>query len=228
MKKIFTIKQLDYINNVSYQLVNLFVKLDLRDCTNEIIKMTRVRLLTILFLSISCIVGYSQNLTDVARSKSLTWYGTDFSECRFINFGLKLSDEDVKNKIMHVSALTYDFQQLLERKYDKKVDLELSFSSQKNEATAFKSRIVSQSFDINEDDIKKLISTYDIKGQGYGVVFIVEGMEYLTNTSYVWAAFINKSDKRVISARRFVCNEIWSDAIKKTIKLSGQYLKSYK
>lgn len=180
-------------------------------------------------------VTYGQTLTDIARSEALTWYGVDFSQAYFYHFADKLTADDLKDHLIDVWSST-ERGDYIKQKYDfEKVDEDFSIVEKRNNAQDFSTRFVTQGVDLNMDMIRKIIFEYPITGNGYGLVFFVEGFENTTGYGYVWATYFNQSTKKIISARRYVIEagigniqDKWMKVIERTVRQSSADLRGYK
>lgn len=190
-------------------------------------------LVLIALLLLSAICTDAQTLADVKKSESLTWYGIDFSEARFLNFGAYVSDKSVKKSLPQWSYHPFgaDDIEKWKKKYKKdKLVVDIKQSGKRNDSTDFDKHMSTEPFSMNIEDIKKIVAEYDIKGDGYGLLYIVESFQNSGKTSNIWSVFINQSDKTVIDAQRFT-NEtygLWTEAIDHTIKQSAKQLSSAK
>ncbi len=189
----------------------------------------RLNVVLFVFTTFYSITISAQTLSDVARATTLTWYGVDFSEARFVNFGKSLNSSEIKKSLGEWSLNPLGgYESFIKNKYDlKKLEVDLTHSEKRNRATDFERRIVSESYSLTADDVQKIVSEYNITGSGYGVLLVVEGFDHHSDNAYVWVAFIDKQTKKVISTRRFICEHAggWSKAIKKAIKLSSDILR---
>jgi len=188
------------------------------------------------------IIAYSsdaQTLNDVARSKELTWYGVDFSEARFINFGSSINAGILKDSLIaawSLNPLSKSDEQMIQRKYQKEsLEVDLSTCERRNAAIDFSDRLVTESFDMDIEMVRKIISEYPISGNDYGILLIAEGFDKIADRAFVWVAFINNHDKKVITARRYaiettsgIMGNRWTGAIYNVIKQSSNDLRQYK
>lgn len=183
----------------------------------------------IIFLLVVFTTQYSksQTLTDVAHSEELTWYGIDYSEARFVNYDMYFTASTIRRNLSDwsLNPLTNSYRNYIIEKYNKRrITIDLSSSERRNDMTDFRTRIVSETYDLNTDDIKTIVADYDISGIGYGVLLIIEGFDNKSELAYIWVTFINKPDKAIISSKRYVCSNSIK-GIKQAIKLSGNFLK---
>lgn len=172
--------------------------------------------LNVLFLN-------AQTLTDVARSNALTWYGIDFTQARFLNFTTSQT----------VGDLSEEDKSLVKRKFKKKYfDTDFTACQKRNSALDYNKITSNGAYEIDAETVKKVVSEYDIKGTGYGMLFVVESFEKTRSKGYIWIAYFNKADKKIISITRYTgffdWGDAWKQAIINVIKASGKDLTAYK
>jgi hypothetical protein len=146
----------------------------------------------------------SQTIMDVARSKSITWYGMDFSKAKFIGFGAQITADMIKDDfitrwINNIS--TTDFSS----KYNiPEVKIEMSPSLKHNSGIDKNTLLTNNYYELSTETIQKIITDYDISGNGYGFVYIVESFEKSTEKVYIYVCYFNEKDKSIISMRRYI------------------------
>lgn len=192
----------------------------------------------ILLISFLVNASFGQTLTDVARSKELTWYGIDFTQSRFIGFKTtELNNTNLQD--WGYTLLTESEVNMIRSSFGKKfLEIETSTAQTRNSALDCKELTVDFTYGIDIEKIKKAISEYKINGTGYGVIFIVESVEKVSNSIFIWVVYINNSTGQIISARRYTGCGLARDnrrgayygnkGIKLVFKLSGKDLKKYK
>ncbi len=194
--------------------------------------------------------AWAQSLTDVARSKELTWYGVDFSIARFIGFSNnELSDKiprswyysfsDNENMARPTSS-QFPMQEfsggninMIKHYYGKKkLFKETANSVLRNDSVQCKLRITNIAYFLDIEKIKKVVEEYKIDGNGFGVLLIAESIEKVSKNIFIWVVYINNSTGKIISSKRYVGTDSslysLSKGIKSIIKLSGLDLKNYK
>ncbi len=188
-----------------------------------------------LFLIFFLESSFTQNLTDIARSKEITWYGVDFTQSRFIGFELGELNKFSISSWSYTTLTDYD-KNLIRRSFGKKTLYDETTTAQnRNSILDCKSLSIKNTYEINIDIIKKVVADYNIKGDGYGVLFIVESIEKIQNSIFIWVVYIDKSSGQVISSRRYIGGGYggsWKNyskgGVELVIKLSGKDLKLYK
>jgi len=180
---------------------------------------------------------FTQVLTDVARCKELTWYGIDFTQARFIGF----SREELKSynlKDCSYSNLSEDDKSLIRKSYGKKsLKVETLLSQFRNDSTNCIDLASDKVYNLNFEKIVKIVDEYKIEGLGYGVLGVVESVEKVTNSIFIWIVYLDNSTGKIISSKRYTgcgwaMNNRLGDfysikGIKLIIKLSGKDLQRY-
>jgi hypothetical protein len=177
----------------------------------------------------------AQTMSDVARSNDLTWYGIDFSHAQFINFGNELNGNDLKNSLVPYWS-RFEKADYLKSKYDlDALKEDYTIISRRNSAIDFNGRLSARETDLDADAVKETIGEYEIKGNGYGIVFIIEGFQSTTGRSNIWVVFFNQGDKKIIFARRYEwlekskdINEMVETAIEKIVRFNSKDFRGYK
>ncbi len=194
----------------------------------------------------------AQSLTDVARSKELTWYGVDFTLVKFIGFSQAELFEKIPsgwtyttfpdNANIQPAQLQEQYPPVPQsnlssntiRRYygKKKLYDDGTETSKRNDSVLCRSRIVNNAYFLNIEGIRNVVREYKFKGSGYGVLLIVESIEKVSKGAFIWVVYINNSNGEIISSKRyngfFKSVLFLNKAIKTIIKLSGKDLKNYK
>lgn len=187
----------------------------------------------LLTLCIVCagLLTQAQSISSVKESKTLTFYGIDFSETRFLNFGAYLSDKQVKNGLARWSMHPFggDDVRAWSKKYKKdKFIVNDAQSAERNAAVNYDERMGTKPFEMSEDDVKELVSQYDIEGNGYGLLYVVECFDnQKTKKGSIWVVFINQADRSIIGMKKFTNDTYgdWLEATRLTLKQSSRYWK---
>lgn len=160
--------------------------------------------LFILFGLILCTIAESQTIMDVARSKSITWYGIDFSVAKFIKFEDKISSNEIKNTLINnwlASTAKTDFS----HKYRiRDVIINTSTCARRNSEIDPMKIFSSTFYEINTEKIENIVKQYETSGTGYGFLFIVESFERSTDKVYIYVCYFNEMNKKIISLRRYI------------------------
>ena len=192
------------------------------------------KIITGLYLVLSGFLAQSQTLADVKNSETLTWYGIDYSQIRLHGFGAYMNDGTVKKNLPNWSfnpVSEADIKRLKSKYKKKEILIEVGESGKRNLAANYDNKLGDPEYQLTLDDIKKIVAEYDIKGEGYAVLFIAETFKYATGKpATMWAVFINKADKSVIDATRVNTETFgeWSEAVINTTKQSAKFMSQAK
>lgn len=188
------------------------------------------KIITGLYLVLSGFLAQAQTLVDVKNSETLTWYGIDYSQMRLHGFGAYMGDAAVKKSLPNWSfnPVSEPDVKRLKSKYKKATVLvDVAESGKRNMVANYDEQSGDPDYQLTLDDVKKIVAEYDIKGEGYGLLFVAETFKYATGKpATMWAVFINKSDKTVIDAKKVTTETFgeWSEAVLNTIKHSAKYM----
>jgi hypothetical protein len=193
---------------------------------------------TIIIFYLLINVCVSQTLTDVARNKELTWYGVDFTQCRFIGFNSE-QISSINLNVWGYTTLTEKEENLIKKSFGKKtLSIETSTALDRNSTLDCKTLVSDHTYGIDIEKIQNVVSNYKIMGVGYGVIFIVESVEIVSNSIFIWVVYVNNQTGQIVSSRRYTgCGwsrdhrrgEYYGDkGIKLVLELCGQDLKQYK
>lgn len=192
------------------------------------------KIITGLYLVLSGFLAQAQTLADVKNSETITWYGIDYSQMRLHNFGAYMSDGTVKRSLPNWSfnpVSEADVKRLKGKYKKKEILIEVAESGKRNLAANYDKQLGDPDYQLTLDDIKKIVAEYDIKGEGYGLLFIAETFKNITGKpATMWAVFINKADKSVIDATKVNTETFgdWAEAVINTTKQSGKYMSQAK
>ena len=184
--------------------------------------------LTLAFISCS---SFAQTLKDMSAAESMTWYGIDFTAARFQNFGAYMSDKAVKTGLPRWSMHPFGNDDLdkFRKKFKKsEIKVEDKVTATHNKENDYTTQMTTEAYEMTMDDLKQVVSGYEISGEGYGLMFIVESFEYKAKKSNVWAVYINKTDKSVIDAKKVTTETYgdWYEGMLNTVQQGAKYLKS--
>lgn len=175
----------------------------------------------------------AQSLKAMAESETMTWYGIDFTVARFQNFGAYLSDKTVKTGLPRWSMHPFGADDLatFKKKYKKeKITVADAQAATRNKEQDYTGHMTTSEYELNMDSLKNVIAAYEMKGTGYGLLFIVESFEYTKKKTNIWAVYINEADKTVIDAKK-VTKETFGDwfvGVTETVQQGAKYMKNAK
>lgn len=189
-----------------------------------------------IFLNSVC---FAQTLTDVARAKQITWYGVDFTKAKLVGFGNSFPVNQLPELVpaWSFSPLSEKRKNIFSGYFGKKEIInETTVAEARNSKIDFSSMLSANINRVTNDDIKKIVSEYKIKGSGYGVLMIVESYENTSQFAHVWSVFLNNATGEIISTRLFTGETFrttdydlrWRNAVKVAIVNMCDDLKNYK
>ncbi len=191
-------------------------------------------ILLALVLVCAALFTNAQSLVDVKQSPNLTWYGIDYSQTHFLNFGAYMSDGTVRKGLNRWSYNPFGGDDIATwtKKYKKEtLKVDNKISAQRNKDTKYDEHMGTEPFEMTLDDVKKVVTEYDIQGDGYGILYIVESFDYISSKkAKVWAVFINEKDKTIIDAQKTMTETYgdWALAVTNTLKQSAKTLNKAK
>jgi hypothetical protein len=179
---------------------------------------------------LSANVLFGQELKEVQLENRLSWYGIDFSNAHFLDFENEKSEIKELVNLLSLNPLSDKYKEFIRRKFKKDyLDIKNENSFLRNSTLNYDS-ISSGPNDLTINDIRNIVSQYNIDGDGFGVLYIVE--ELYKERLYVWTVYIEESSKTVLSTRRFVVNngsgiskDKWLKAIDRVVQLSSDQLR---
>lgn len=168
----------------------------------------RKLILTFITVSLSGIV-HGQSMEELRKAESITWFGVDFSEARFIGkydfkspWELKEKLIPAWNQIVLHEPEKYDIGKFFHKT---KVEKELGDVYDRNSKIDELEIIVGSEesdYTLNEDKIKSIISEYKTDYTGYGLVLIVESFNKALEKGNVWVTFFHIPTKQVIFTKK--------------------------
>lgn len=169
--------------------------------------MKKAILLFIIVLQAGNILG--QSVEELRESKSITWFGIDFSKARFVGRYDFKSPWELKDKLIP------EWNQLILRepeKYDiskyfhkSKVETELGDVYDRNSKIDESEIIISfedRDDELNEEKIQEIVSEYITEYTGYGLVFIVESFNKSMQNGTVWVTYFHIPSKQVVLTKK--------------------------
>lgn len=166
----------------------------------------------LLLLSINKI-AFTQTLSDFLGSSQskMTWLGIDFSEARLYgdatseNWYMKDRYFPSINDLVILEPKKYDVAKAFRKN---NVAFELSITRKVNDnldIDKFKTNSTEDLRRLNPEKIDSMIEKYDFgKNSGFGVVFIMEGMDKVSKTASIFVTIVNMDSKKVLLTKRMV------------------------
>lgn len=192
------------------------------------------RLLLTLCIICTTFFAHAQTVKDVADSESMTWYGIDYSETRFMNFGPYINEDIIKRSLPRWSFDPFGGDDIdrWKKKYKKdNLEVDIAKSGERNKNTEYAAHIGNDAFELTKDDLQEMVSAYDISGDGYGMLFVGESFDKSgTKEARMWVVLINKKDASIIDAEKFTIETYgdWSEGIRLGVKQSARYMNKAK
>ena len=193
-----------------------------------------MRKLILLFIIVA-LTGhvFGQSIEELKDSESITWFGVDFSETRFIGKYDFKSPWELKEKYIP------EWNQLVLRepeKYDlrkffskPKIETELGDVFERNSKINESEIIVGfeeSDYELNEEKIQDIVSEYKADYTGYGVVFIAESFNKSLEKGNVWVTYFYIPTKKVVLTKKisaepmgFGIRNYWARVIYKVMQI---------
>lgn len=181
----------------------------------------------IMFFVISCASSSTQERSQILSEKSVTWLGVDYSLAKF-SF-INDTPQEIKGAMLAINNFVVNEQKKYNiRKYFKKVAVEydISMINKNNEKIDPEKLVISNVYSITQDDVKKLVSSYDTKGKkGMGLVFVAENMNKAAGVGSFYVCFFDLGTKQIIESVRlegksggFGLNAFWARSVWEVMK----------
>ncbi len=169
--------------------------------------MKKLILIAGIFLVFSFVSKGQYTPADVFKVDDITWYGLDFSNIKLVGSEGFTDPYAIKNQFF------YSWNNLIITEVDK-YDLASFFhkSSVENDLSIVKERnmlpdpdelVINTNYYFGEDQVKKIISEYDITGkEGIGLVFIMESFNKTEELGNMWVTFFDIETKEVLLSNK--------------------------
>lgn len=167
------------------------------------------KVILILIVALQTGISSGQSIEELRDSESITWFGIDFSQARFIGKYDFKSPWELKDKLIP------EWNQVVLRepeKYDiskyfskPKVEMELGDVYDRNSKIDESEIIVGfeqSDYELNSEIIQEIISEYKAEYTGYGLVFVVESFNKPIEKGTVWVTYFHIPTKQVILTKR--------------------------
>jgi hypothetical protein len=163
----------------------------------------------ILLTAVQAGIIFGQSKEELRNAESITWFGIDFSEARFVGRYDFKSPSELKDKFIP------EWNQLILREPEKyniglyfdksKVETELGDVYDRNSKIDESEIIIDfteSDYELNEENIQKIVSEYKTEYTGYGLVFIVESFNKSLQKGTVWVTYFHIPTKQVIFTKK--------------------------
>lgn len=184
--------------------------------------MRKVLALT-LGLICASIITKAQTLADVNASENVSWYGVDFTETRFMNFGAYVSDETVKRNLPRWSFYPFaeSYYKSWKGKYKKDLKVKMDNTDKINKDHNYTDQMTTENFELSLEDLQKIVNKHNIDGDGYGIMYIPETYDFIgTKPGKVWGVTFSEKDGKIIHAEKYTYDTYgdWATVIEHTLK----------
>lgn len=161
----------------------------------------------LIFLFIAATISansYSQKLNE------LTWFGVDFSKAKMVGSSGFSDPAKIQsyylnewNNFIVTESDKYDV-----KKYFKAKTLKnsLDLVKEHNDAVDAKTLVIDNAYTITEEEAKAVVQLYKGKGEGTGLVFVVESFSKTAEKAFIYAALFDISTGNIIKMKKLKGN----------------------
>ncbi len=162
------------------------------------------------FLLLITLLSYSQQ--SAIKSKTLTWFGLDYTNANFIGTKDFNDAYTLKNTlfVQWNSVVVKEYEKFNFMKFYQKDDVKYytELVTERNHNTNVKVKIsdnYTKSIHLNKDTIQTIIDSYKIPEgmNGLGLVYIVESYNKFSNIGFYYVVFFNIASREIIYTERF-------------------------
>lgn len=191
------------------------------------------KLLILICLICATFFTKATGLDEAAASEQITWYGIDYTETRFMNFGDYVRDETIKKNLPRWSYYPFagSYNKMWSKKYKKELLVAMDGTNKMNEEQNYTDHLTTESFEMSKEDLQKVVDKHNISGEGYGLMYIPETFDFVgTKPAKIWAVIINNADGTIIDAQKYKHDTYgdWATGIEAVIKKHSADLKKVK
>ena len=153
-------------------------------------------------------LGHSQSKDDALNSKSITWFGLDFSKTAFIGDGFTTPEQVKSELLIPLNQLMLDEQEKYSiPRFFNIPEVKFAFDDTDRHIRDIDDKEMKiihgyGDYAITEEDVQKVISDYKSDDKGYGLVFVVESFNKMTAQGTMWVTFFDIKSKKVIFTKR--------------------------
>lgn len=169
--------------------------------------MKKAILLMIIATQAGLLAGQSRE--ELREAESITWFGVDFSEARFVGrydfkSPLELKDKLIPawNQLILREPEKYDISRYFNKS---KVETELGDVYDRNSKIDESEILIDfpeSNYELTEEKIQEIISEYKTEYTGYGLVFIVESFNKSLQKGTVWVTYFHIHTKQVVLTKK--------------------------
>lgn len=178
----------------------------------------------------------AQGEQQVAQATEITWLGLDCTKLRMI--GEAVTGEDLVNRyftawntVVVNENTKYDFSKAFKKPV---VHKNIAAISEMNASVNPASVIAYENNTISEDELVKHVASYDLKGSGIGLVFVLESFNKLEERGSMWVTFIDMQSGRILMAKHmearpggFGIRNYWVRPVYEVLQMSAKEYKKW-
>ncbi|NQT78208.1 MAG: hypothetical protein HQ565_10870 [Bacteroidetes bacterium] len=196
--------------------------------------MKKLILIAGIFLVFSFVSKGQYTTTDVFKVDNITWYGLDFSNIKLIGSEGFTDPNAIKNQFFNSwnnliisEPEKYNLAEVFSKS---SVENDLSIVTERNTLPDPDKLVIEENYSFGEDEVKKIISEYDITGkEGIGLVFIMESFNKTKEQGYMWVSFFDIETKEVLLSKKmngkvggFGIRNYWAKSFYNVMKRIGK------
>ena len=196
--------------------------------------MKKLILIAGIFLVFSFVSKGQYTPADVFKVDNITWYGLDFSNIKLIGSEGFTDPHAIQNRFFsswnNLFISEPEKYNLAETFSKSSVENDLNIVTERNTLPDPDKLVIEENYSFGEDEVKKIISEYDITGkEGIGLVFIMESFNKTKARGYMWVSFFNIETKEVLLSKKmngkvggFGIRNYWAKSIYNVMKSIGK------
>lgn len=154
-------------------------------------------------------IVFCQSKEELRSAESITWFGIDFSEARFIGKQDFKSPWELKEKLIPGwnQVILHEPEKYNLSAFFKKSEVETELGDAYDRNSKIDENIIilgveGYDYALNEDKIQEVISEYKTDYTGYGLVFVVESFNKLAQMGTVWVTYFHIPTKKVVLTKK--------------------------
>lgn len=196
--------------------------------------MKKLILIAGIFLVFSFVSKGQHTTADVFKVDNITWYGLDFSNIKLIGSEGFTDPHAIQNRFFsswnNLFISEPEKYNLAETFSKSSVENDLSIVTERNTLPDPDKLVIEENYSFGEDEVKKIISEYDITGkEGIGLVFIMESFNKTKELGYMWVSFFDIETKEVLLSKKmngkvggFGIRNYWAKSFYNVMKRIGK------
>jgi hypothetical protein len=178
----------------------------------------------------------AQGEQTVAQATEITWLGLDCTKLKMI--GEAVTGEDLVNRyftswnsVVVTEGTKYDFSRAFKKAV---VHKNLAAISELNAKVNPSDVIAYESHSISEDDLVRHVASYELNGEGVGLVFILENFNKMEERGSMWVTFIDMQSGSILMAKHmearpggFGIRNYWVRTVYEVLQMSAKEYKKW-